>query len=77
MKAVQITLDEELLDRLDADPEVRRDGRSAVLRGAAHAYLAKRRDDRIAEQYARAYGGKTGLGEEFSGWEDQGVWPEP
>ena len=76
MKAIQITLDDELLRRLDADEEVRRDGRSAVLRRAAAEYLARRRKRAVAEQYARAYAKDAGLGEEFSGWQDEGAWPE-
>lgn len=75
MKAIQITIDEDLLARLDADEEVRREGRSAVLRRAANEYLRKRRRRAIAEQYARAYGASPGLGEEFGGWEEEGVWP--
>ncbi|MCL4849542.1 MAG: ribbon-helix-helix protein, CopG family [Acidobacteria bacterium] len=77
MKAIQITLDEALLARLDADEEVQRDGRSAVLRRAADAYLRKRRRQGIADAYQRAYGARPGLGAEFSGWEDEGAWPEP
>ena len=76
MKAIQITLDEALLARLDADEEVRREGRSAVLRRAADEYLRRRRKRAIANQYARAYGASPALGMEFSGWEDEGVWPE-
>jgi metal-responsive CopG/Arc/MetJ family transcriptional regulator len=77
MKAIQVTLDEKLLARLDADDEVRRDGRSAVLRRAADEYLRRRRKRSIADQYAKAYGTSGILGGEFSGWEDEGVWPEP
>jgi metal-responsive CopG/Arc/MetJ family transcriptional regulator len=76
MKAIQITLDEALLARLDADAEVRRDGRSAVLRRAADEYLRRRRKRAIAEQYAKAYGDGGGLGDEFGGWEHEGTWPE-
>lgn len=76
MKAIQVTLDEALLARLDADDEVRREGRSAVLRRAADEYLRKRRKRAIADQYARGYGANPGLGPEFSGWEDQGAWPD-
>ena len=75
MKAIQITLDDGLLARLDADEEVRRDGRSAVLRRAADEYLRKRRKRAIAEQYAKAYSSHPGLGTDFSGWEDEGAWP--
>ena len=40
MKAIQVMFDETLLKRLDADAEVRKVGRSAVLRRAA-AYLSQ------------------------------------
>ena len=76
MKAIQITLDDDLLARLDADDEVRRDGRSAVLRRAADEYLRRRRKQAIADQYATAYGADPGLGAEFTDWEDEGVWPD-
>ena len=69
-------MDDELLARLDADAEVRREGRSAVLRRAADEYLRRRRKRSIAEQYARAYAAGRGLDKEFSGWEDEGAWPE-
>jgi metal-responsive CopG/Arc/MetJ family transcriptional regulator len=76
MKAIQVMLDEDLLERLDANEEVQRDGRSAVLRRAAAEYLERRRREAITAQYRKAYSGTTGgLGEEFGGWEDQGVWP--
>lgn len=76
MKSIQVTFDQALLDRLDKDEEVRREGRSAVLRKAAAAYLERRRRSEIAEAYVRAYGDSQGLGDEFAGWEEQGVWPE-
>ncbi|HWM89479.1 MAG TPA: hypothetical protein VN493_01790 [Thermoanaerobaculia bacterium] len=76
MKAIQVMLDEDLLARLDANEEVKAEGRSAVLRRAATEYLSRRRRDAIASQYQKAYSGSAGLGEEFEGWEDQGSWPE-
>ena len=75
MKAIQVTLDDDLLRRLDEDEEVKRDGRSAVLRRAADAYLRRRRARVIADQYAKAYKDAKGLGD-LSGWEDEGTWPE-
>lgn len=75
MKAIQITFDEGLLAELDATEEVRREGRSAVLRRAAAEYLRRRQSFVISEKYERAYGSKPGLGQEFSGWEDEGEWP--
>lgn len=76
MKAVQVLFDEPLLRRLDEDAEVRRLGRSAVLRRAAAAYLRQRRTRELSEAYRKAYSEIDGLGEEFSGWEKEGSWPE-
>jgi metal-responsive CopG/Arc/MetJ family transcriptional regulator len=77
MKAIQVSMDDGLLARLDADEEVRRDGRSAVLRRAADLYLRQRRSRAIASAYERAYRRKDGLGREFADWEGEGSWPEP
>ncbi len=71
MKAIQVTFDEELLDKLDRHPAVRERGRSAVLREAA-AYL-QRKD---AEDIARRYRDVTAVGDELEGWTGEGVWPE-
>lgn len=73
MKAIQVTFDDQLLERLDRDEEVQRDGRSAVLRRAADLYLRQRRQRSIADAYRRAYAG--GRDEELSGWSDEGTWP--
>ena len=76
MKPIQVMFDEQLLKRLDSSAEVRKVGRSAVLRRAAAEYLRRSRARRIAEAYRAAYGGGAGLGEEFVGWEHEGSWPE-
>ncbi|HEX9689508.1 MAG TPA: ribbon-helix-helix protein, CopG family [Thermoanaerobaculia bacterium] len=75
MKPIQVLMDEPLLRRLDADEEVRKRGRSAVLRRAAAEYLRRSSSKRIAETYRLAYGDHEGLGEEFARWEDEGSWP--
>jgi len=75
MKAIQITVDDRLLARLDRDPEVKRLGRSAVLRRAAEAYLRDRRKADVADAYRRAYGGRRGA-LDLEGWAEEGVWPE-
>ena len=75
MKAIQITLDAALLARLDADEEVKRDGRSAVLRRAADLYLRQRTAREVAAAYRRAYADERSLGTEFGGWEREGAWP--
>lgn len=76
MKPIQIMIDEGLLARLDADEEVRRDGRSAFLRRAVRERLRKQAARRISEQYRQAYASKEALGLEFAGWEGEGKWPE-
>jgi metal-responsive CopG/Arc/MetJ family transcriptional regulator len=75
MKTIQVTMDEKLLEKLDADAETKRDGRSAVLRRAVTEYLRRRRRSAITNSYRRAYGKTAGLGTEFENWEDEGVWP--
>jgi metal-responsive CopG/Arc/MetJ family transcriptional regulator len=75
MKAIQVSFDERLLERLDRDAEVKRIGRSAVLRNATVEYLRRKAKERIAEQYERAYGKSQGLGGDWDGWEDAGEWP--
>jgi metal-responsive CopG/Arc/MetJ family transcriptional regulator len=77
MKAIQITVDERWLARLDADPEVKQSGRSAVFRRAVEAYLRQRRNERIAEAYRRGYGTGSRVEQEFVGWPEEGAWPEP
>ena len=76
MKAIQVMFDEALLARLDASEEVRRDGRSAVLRRAAEHFLHRLEQKSIDAQYRKAYEGVDVLDEELSGWEKQGTWPE-
>jgi len=76
MKPIQVMFDEQLLARLDATSEVKKNGRSAVLRRAAEEYLRRRRRYSISERYKKAYGDSNGLGEEYAGWEEQGEWPD-
>jgi metal-responsive CopG/Arc/MetJ family transcriptional regulator len=76
MKAVQIMFDEDLLAELDETVDVREKGRSAVLRQLASDFVRQRREHEIDAQYERAYKGvDSPLGEEFAGWEDEGIWP--
>ena len=76
MKAIQITLDEALLERLDAHPTVKEQGRSAVLREAAAAYLARKDAEDIAHRYRAGYGDAAGVDAELEGWAGEGAWPE-
>ena len=74
MKTIQITIDEKLLAKLDAAEEVRQMGRSAVLRRAVSEYLGRQRRADITNRYRQAYGSRTGLGNEFDGWDDEAAW---
>ena len=76
MKAIQITFDEALLERLDAHPTVKAQGRSAVLREAAVAYLARKDAEDISHRYRAGYGDAAGVDAELEGWAGEGAWPE-
>jgi metal-responsive CopG/Arc/MetJ family transcriptional regulator len=76
MKPIQVMFDETLLRRLDSNEEVKRLGRSAVLRRAVAEYLRRDRSRHIAEKYRRAYASGVALGDEFEGWVAEGTWPE-
>jgi len=76
MKPVQILIDEEQLAGLDEDEEVRRAGRSRVLRGLIAAYLERRREARLDLQYRQGYGDDLRVSEELDGWDEEGSWPE-
>jgi metal-responsive CopG/Arc/MetJ family transcriptional regulator len=75
MKVIQITVDEKLLQKLDANDETRRDGRSAVFRRAVIEYLDRQCRRAITTGYRRAYSAEAGPGNEFEGWEEEGSWP--
>ena len=55
-RPVQISLDEELLRRVDSDPETKRRGRSAVVRSALLLYLDSKRRRAIDAAILEAYG---------------------
>jgi len=75
MKAIQIPVDEHLLAKLDNDAEVKREGRSAVIRRALTEYLSKKRRSAIASAYQRGYK-KYPDAADFAGWAGEGVWPD-
>lgn len=76
MKAIQFTLDETLLKRVDADPEVRASGRSAFLRNAIEEYLKRRRERSIRDAYPRGYRAKPVRPGEFETTTEALVWPD-
>jgi metal-responsive CopG/Arc/MetJ family transcriptional regulator len=57
-KPVQISIDTNLLQRIDRDPEVRALGRSAFIRSAVELYLTAKERRAVDERLARAYRGQ-------------------
>ena len=76
LKVVHVTFDEALLNRLYAHPAVKERGRSAVLREAAAAYLARKDAEDIAHRYRAGYGDASGLDAELEEWAGEGAWPK-
>jgi metal-responsive CopG/Arc/MetJ family transcriptional regulator len=58
-RSVQISLDEELLARIDEDPEAREQGRSAFIRAAVESYFSARGRREIEASLVRAYSGQA------------------
>lgn len=57
MQAIQVSIDQELLKRIDREPEVRKRGRSAFIRSAIELYLKAKRRHEIDDEIVRAYEG--------------------
>jgi metal-responsive CopG/Arc/MetJ family transcriptional regulator len=76
-KPVQISLDGDLLQRIDRDPEAKKLGRSAFIRNAVSTYLqAKERRD-VDAAIRKAYGAKADdLVEEVEDLLGAQAWPE-
>ena len=76
MKAIQFTIDEALLRRVDADREAKEIGRSAFLRRAIAAYLRQKRARNIRDAYRRGYGAAPPAEGEFETAGEALAWPE-
>lgn len=75
-KPVQVSIDLELLRRIDADPETREMGRSAFVRSAVSTYLAAKQRKAIDLAIGEAYGGAADVMEdEVSELVDAQAWP--
>ena len=58
-RTLQISLEPDLLDQIDADPEAREKGRSAFIRSAVRFYLKTKERQEIERQLAQAYAGEA------------------
>jgi metal-responsive CopG/Arc/MetJ family transcriptional regulator len=75
-KPVQISIDADLLRRIDKDPEVRRRGRSAFIRSAVELYLKAKRRRAVDHQIERAYRGRADeMLDEIADLIDRQAWP--
>jgi metal-responsive CopG/Arc/MetJ family transcriptional regulator len=73
---VQVSIDLELLQRIDADPETRKKGRSALVRSAVSSYLYAKRRREIDAAIRAAYGSADDdLQAEVRGLMDAQAWP--
>ena len=76
MRTVQMTLDEKLLDRLDAVVRRRRTNRSAFTRLALQAALARLQTEELEQKHRRGYEAlpvaerEFGVAEEDQRWGD-------
>lgn len=77
VKPVQISMDGELLRKVDADPEAREKGRSAFIRSAVRLYLSAKERRRVDERISQAYSGQAdGMLDEISDLVGAQAWPE-
>ena len=76
-KSVQISIDRELLARIDRDPQAKKQGRSAFMRDAVELYLATKHRRDVDRQIATAYRDKSrDLLVDAEAWIKEQVWPE-
>jgi metal-responsive CopG/Arc/MetJ family transcriptional regulator len=75
-KPVQVSIDIELLRRIDADPETREKGRSAFIRSAVSSYLAAKGRREIDAAIRAAYGSAADeMQAEVAGLMEAQAWP--
>lgn len=76
-KPVQISIDEGLLERIDADPEAREKGRSAFVRAAVRFYLSAKERREIEDRLVAAYEGEAdAMADEVAELIGSQEWPE-
>ena len=74
MKAIRVTFDEALLDKLSHSPEVQERGRPAVLREAVAEYPKRKDAEDITRRYRAGYRDTAKLNDELEGWTGEGAW---
>jgi metal-responsive CopG/Arc/MetJ family transcriptional regulator len=75
-KPVQISMEEDLLRQIEADPEAQAEGRSAFIRSAVRLYLRAKRRRQIDRAIVRAYASKQDqLLQEIEELMESQAWP--
>jgi metal-responsive CopG/Arc/MetJ family transcriptional regulator len=75
MKAVQLTMDSELLEDVDLAARERKTTRSAWVRHALRAYLVAERRRRLEEADRQGYARMPVRPGEFEEWDEVAAWP--
>ncbi len=76
MRTVQMTLDEELVERVDRAARRLATTRSAFTRDALRAALAALTERELERRHRRGYEAKPVRRGEFDAWHGQQAWPE-
>lgn len=76
MRTVQMTLDEELIERVDRAARRLKTSRSAFTRQALQEALKHIHTLQREAQHRRGYATHPVANDEFSEWADEQVWPE-
>jgi metal-responsive CopG/Arc/MetJ family transcriptional regulator len=76
MKTIQITIDPELLHKIDNDKEAMKKGRSGFLRQAVQYYLEQKRLKSISEQYCSGYRRESEINDDLISWENEQLRPK-
>lgn len=77
MRTIQITIDEALLAALEEDEQVKKEGRSSVIRMVLREWLKRRTEEMIRDAYRRAYSEQPVAADEFFVDQEGTAWPEP
>ncbi len=76
MKAIQMTLDEDLVTAVDRAAKQLGTTRSAFTREALRSALERLRARELERRHREGYARKPVKKGEFSGWEREQVWPD-
>jgi len=74
MKTVQMTLDDDLVEKVDRVAKRLRTSRSALARRALRESLARYNADQLERKHRRGYQKHPVRGNEFSVWETEQAW---